>query len=62
MTLTRLLCKIASVQGLSEHGLDDDLATDIQRRSLAIQLLQQGCGDIDVDALDGWPDCDTLSS
>ena len=42
MSLTRPLRKVASVESLTEHGLDNGLAADVQRLGLTIQLLSIG--------------------
>jgi hypothetical protein len=55
MSLTRLLRKVASVESLTEHGLDNGLPTDVQSLSLTIQLLKHRCSEIYIHSLD-WPD------
>lgn len=51
-----LLRQMPPVKSLTQHRLDHRLATDIQRLSFTIQLLEHRRCEIHVDSLHGWPD------
>ena len=51
-----LLRQMPPVKSLTQHRPDHRLATDIQRLSFTIQLLEHRRCEIHVDSLHGWPD------